>query len=155
MGLLPKANMKQSPLFFPLLFFFIVVVLLAPACTKKTPSPDYPQLLGAWEGMTSQDKQIQFSISNTDEILYVTYYKIMVSFSTGGPQTLNRHISTGIVALNDKNFRISLGNGTYGEAYLDCYFNLVTMALTGSFRIYNPTSPNDYITGFYTAGKTK
>ncbi len=147
--------MKQRSRWFPLFFFSFVLVALTPACEKKSSSPDYPQLLGAWEGVTSQDKQIQFSISNTDEILYVTYYKIVVNFPAGGQQTLQRHISTGIVAMNDKNFRIPLGNGTYGEAYLDGSFNLVTMALTGSFRIYNPAVPNDYATGFYTAGKTK
>jgi len=147
--------MKQRSRRVTLFFFSLIFLALAPACQKKAPSPDYPQLLGAWQGVTYQDKQIQFSISNTDKILYVTHYKIIINFPAGGQQTLQRHVSTGIVALNGTYFKISLGNGTYGEAYLDGSFNLVTMALTGSFRIYNPAVPNDYATGFYTAGKTK
>jgi hypothetical protein len=123
-------------------------------CKKKIPAPDYPQLIGHWTGSTTQDEPFKLSVENFDGTLYITYYKLIVVFNTGGSRNIEQNKPDGITQITDRSFNISTGNGIYGPGYIEGTFNLNTMTLSGTFRIYNSTIQNDYITGFYTAAIT-
>ncbi|MCK9218837.1 MAG: hypothetical protein M0P47_02155 [Bacteroidales bacterium] len=140
------------------IFTFLFLSFLSvffPSCKKEIPSPDYPQLIGIWSGSTSQGQEVKISINNLDGVLYVTYYKLSIAFNSGGQRTIEHYNTDGIASLVNLYFNIPLGTGVYGSGFLNGTFNLTTMVLSGSYRCYNPTDPNDYTDGFYTAALTK
>ncbi len=126
--------------------FFLIT-----ACKKDTEkTPDYPQLIGAWEGQTSQVVPISLSVTNRDGILYISYYKFQVS-TNNGYQSYEQYNSNGIASISSTQFKIILGSGTNGEAYIDGIFNVQNMTLTGNFAVYANGNNIDKFTGSYDA----
>lgn len=146
--------MNQKPLLISGFIILLFLLSFLPGCKKKTPAPDYPQLIGHWAGSTTQDEPFKLSIENFDGTLYITYYRIFVVFNTGGYRNIEQNKPDGIAQITDRYFNIPTGTGIYGPGYIEGTFDLNTMTLSGTFRIYNPSVQNDYITGFYTAAKT-
>jgi hypothetical protein len=132
---------------------FIVVILISTASCKKTETvPDFPELLGTWSGNTSQDGPISFYVDNINGVLFITSYKVKV-YTTSGYQEYQYIKSDGITQVSNKTFRISLGTGTSGPAYLDGTFNTSDMTLSGNFAVYPAGNTVDIITGTYLADK--
>ncbi|MEI7981169.1 MAG: hypothetical protein WCI71_05920 [Bacteroidota bacterium] len=124
-----------------------------PACKKQPPAADYPQLIGRWTGSTTQDQSFRLTVENFDGVLYITYYRLVVVFNTGGSRTLEQNKPDGIARITDRYFNIPMSTGIYGPGYVEGTFNLNTMLLSGTFRVYNPSVKDDFITGFLTAGR--
>jgi hypothetical protein len=137
-------------------FFFIHMLLLlslvALASCKKEESPDYPELIGFWNGTTSQGNPIRFKIENEKGTLYITQYELLVNFGSGS-QTYEHTNNRGIVALSGLHFDLPLGTGSVGPAYIDGNFDYgaTTITLSGTFAVYYPSSSVDMVTGNYTA----
>ena len=131
-----------------------VVIILADGCKKTEPVPDYPQLVGNWEGTTSQGIGINISITTIKGILYVSGYDFSVYTSTGfqSYQWTNMY---GIVSLNGLQFSISLGSGSAGPAFLNGTFNLTNITLDGNFAVYPPGNTTDLTTGYYSCNHVK
>ncbi len=124
------------------------------------PDPDFPQLLGKWEGVTSQGKPIKVGIINFNGVLYVgTYTYSVVNDVVAGGSTMNYDLSasTAVAAVTDTSF-IFRPYGGYSESdYLYGHFDLNTMILKGKFTTAFPTQQGTStvkITGTYTATKT-
>jgi hypothetical protein len=132
-----------------LLVVLAAVTFLCADCKKKEAAPDYPQLMGAWNGETSQSQVIQISVDNFDGVLKLTNLKITVITQTGGTQIIQQYNSDGFTTVNGTYFKYTMGNGLYGPAYVDGTFNLQTMTLNGSFMVYSTTDPNDMVQGTY------
>ena len=138
-----------------IIFTLFVAVLLIPCsgCKKKTePIPDYPQLIGHWEGTTSQGSSIEISINSEEGILVVSLFNLNV-FVPGGHQQYYQHNPSGIVSLTGFQFNIPLASGSSGPAFLDGTFSLNNMTLSGNFAVYASGNPVDKITGNYTCTK--
>jgi len=124
------------------------------------PDPDFPQLLGTWEGVTSQGKPIKVGIINFNGILYVSTYKYsVVNDLVAGGETQNYEVtaSSPVAAVLDTSF-IFRPYGGYSESdYLYGHFDLSTMILKGKFTTAFPIQQGTStvkITGTYTATKT-
>jgi hypothetical protein len=138
---------------FILLSIFITGIFFVSGCKKKEAAPDYPQLMGSWNGETSQAQIIQISVDNFDGQLWLTNLKITVLTQSGGTEMFQKYDSEGFVQVNGTYFKYTLGNGLYGPAYVDGTFNLQTMTLTGNFMVYSSTDPNDMAQGTYIANQ--
>lgn len=127
-------------------------ILLGTGC-KKNKTPDYPDLIGYWQGQTTQGNPISFKIENKKGTLYITQYNLLVTFGSG--QETFQHTNTqGIAKLSGLYFTVSLGQtGSSGPALIDGNFNYgaITITLTGNFSVYYPGSTVDVVTGSYTA----
>jgi len=132
----------------------LLTVFAFQGCKKNTdPGPEYPQLIGRWNGFTSQSQPINIYVDYIDGWFTVYQFNIVVNFNSGGSQTISNFIPEGITGINNKYFSLSLGSGIYGAAFLDGTFDVSNMTLAGTFRIYNPKDPNDATSGFYSALK--
>lgn len=120
---------------------------------KKEETPDYPMLIGYWTGHTSQENTIEFKVENKKGTLYITKYRLVVTYSNGSIQTFESINSRGIVALTGLSFNIPLASGNSGAAYISGNFNLSSQEyrLTGNFAAYYPSSSVDLVTGNYIA----
>jgi len=147
-----------------LLFFAGLFYLSFTSCKNNdsvvVPDPDFPQLLGNWEGVTSQGKPIKIGIINFNGVLYVSTYKYsVVNDITPGGATVNYDLSasTAVSAVIDTSF-IFRPYGGYSETdYLYGHFDIPTMVLKGKFTTAFNTQKNTStikITGTYTALKT-
>jgi len=119
------------------------------SCKKKdTPVPDYPQLIGHWAGTTSQGTAIYFTVDNLQGNLNVTRYDLTVMTMSGYQQykVIN---SNGIAYVTNRYFKIHLGTGSAGEAFIDGNFNVTDLTLEGSFAVYQTGNTNELITGNY------
>jgi hypothetical protein len=132
----------------------ICSLLLLLSC-KKDDTPDYPELIGYWQGLTSQGNPVSLKIENKKGTLYVTKYNLLVTFSSSQSITYERTNAQGIVALSGLYFHLPLGTGNSGAAFIDGTFNYgsTTITLTGNFSVYYPSSTVDVVTGNYTAYK--
>lgn len=122
---------------------------------KKEKTPDYPDLIGYWQGQTSQGNPISFKVENKKGTLYITQYNLLVTFGSG-QQTFQHTNTAGIAALSGLYFTVPLGTtGTSGPAFIDGNFDYgaTTITLTGTFAVYYPGSTVDMVTGNYTAYK--
>jgi hypothetical protein len=139
--------MKKT-VFFAAVVIAGLFIVFQSSCKKDDPVPDFPQLIGSWGGTTSQGASITFYVDNIKGILYVESYKVTVYTSTGYQeyQAIN---STGIAAISNKAFRIPLGTGSSGPAFIDGIFDLTTMTLSGSWAVYAAGNSVDIITGTY------
>ena len=140
--------MKKTSLLISLLV--IVALTTLSACKKKTvPAPDYPQFIGHWAGQTSQGTAIYFTVDNLQGNLNVTRYDLTV-YTQGGIRQFKSINSNGIAYVTNKQFRIPLGTGSAGDAFIDGTFYLTDMTLNGSWAVYEPGNTIDKITGTYT-----
>jgi hypothetical protein len=145
--------MKKTLIIATIMILGMVLVVIS-SCKKSDPIPDYPQLIGAWSGNTSQDGPIYFYIDNIKGTLYITSYNTMIYTSTGY-QNFQSANSNGITAVSGKSFHISLGTGSAGPAFIDGIFNLTDMSLSGNFAAYGSGNNVDIITGTYIANKNQ
>ena len=130
------------------------LLLSSSGCNKKNDAvPDFPQLMGQWEGTTSQGSSIRVNINSEDGVLVVSLYDLNV-FVPGGHQQYYWYIATGIVSLTGVQFSVPLGSGSSGPAFLDGMFSLNNMTLDGNFAVYATGNPVDKITGTYSCTKT-
>lgn len=150
-------------------FFFILCsglfLSLLFSCNKNEeviiPDPDFPQLLGTWQGLTSQGKPISVGIINFNGVLYVATYKYSVvnDIVSGGSTTAyDQSASSPVAAVIDTSF-IFRPYGGYSESdYLYGHFDIQTMILRGKFTTAFKNqlgTATIKITGTYTATKTK
>jgi hypothetical protein len=134
----------------------LLLMLVVPsACKKSAPPPDYPELVGSWSGSTSQSNSISLYVENKDGTLNLISIRFIIFFDGGGQQTLNQYSTEGIASVNNRYFKIPLGTGIYGQAYIDGTFNTGNMTLTGTFKCYNPSNPGDFTSGTFVASKAK
>ena len=110
----------------------LIITSVFSSCKKSDPDPDFPQLIGSWSGNTSQDGPIAFYVDNIKGTLYIMTYKVKIYTSTGY-QYFEYTNSEGIASIYNKTFRISLGTGSSGPAFIDGTFNPADMSLRGSF----------------------
>jgi hypothetical protein len=133
---------------------FLCLLVLTAGC-KKDKTPDYPDLIGYWQGQTSQGNPISFKIENKKGTLYITQYNLLVTFGSG--QETFQHTNTqGIAKLSGLYFTVSLGQtGSLGPTFIDGNFiyGATTITLTGNFSVYYSGSTVDVVTGSYTAYK--
>ena len=134
-------------------FLLIIFILCTTSCKKKSPAPDYPEFMGTWSGSTSQSQIIRISVDNISGTLYVTSIKVILFFDSGGQQTIEQYNTQGLAAVTNRYFKLSLGTGVYGPAYIDGTFDLTTMTVTGTFKAYNPSNPNDFTSGTFVGSK--
>jgi hypothetical protein len=121
---------------------------------KKDKTPDYPDLIGYWQGITSQGNPVSFKVENKKGTLYITKYNLLVTFGSQA-QTFEKTNTGGIVPLTGLYFNIPMGSGNAGPAFIDGNFDYgsTTITLSGTFAIYYPSSTVDLVTGNYTAYK--
>jgi hypothetical protein len=143
--------MKKTTVISTLLTLGLILFVIS-SCKKSDPQPDFPQLIGTWSGNTSQDGPISFYVDNIKGTLYVTSYKIKV-YTSSGYQTYEAVNSEGIASISSKYFRISLGTGTAGPAFIEGTFNTTDMSLNGNFAVYATGNNVDIITGTFIAYK--
>lgn len=138
-------------------FTFVAFFVLASisSCKKTTSAPDYPELIGSWSGSTSQSQVISLYVDNIEGTLYLTSLGFTIFFDTGGQQSLKLYSSEGLTSVNNRYFKYLLGTGIYGQSYVDGTFNTSSMTVTGTFKCYNPSNPNDYTSGTFVASKAK
>lgn len=140
--------MKKQFLLFSLILILALATITSSSCKKKTdPVPDYPQLIGHWAGTTSQGTAILFTVDNLKGNLNVTRYDLTV-LTTGGYQQSRMINSNGIAYVTNKHFKIPLGTGASGEAYIDGNFDVLDMTLEGNFAVYK-SGTSELITGNY------
>ncbi len=129
-----------------------IILTAISSCKKSDPDPDFPQLIGAWSGTTSQDGPIYFYVDNIKGTLYIKSYNTKI-YTSNGYQSLQSTNDAGITAISGKSFRISLGTGSAGPAFIDGNFNLSDMSLSGNFAVYASGNTVDIVTGTYIAYK--
>jgi len=143
--------MKKGFLLLNLIIVLVLTNLTLSSCKKKTdPIPDFPQLIGHWSGTTSSDTQIHLMIDNLKGYLYVTQYDLTI-YGTSGLEHITGGYTYGVAAVTNKQFRIHLGTGSSGEAYIDGTFDTSSMTLYGTYSVYDPGSSIDLISGTYSA----
>jgi hypothetical protein len=136
------------------------------SCTEKTSEPvqpDYPQLVGTWQGTTSQSQPIEIGIMNLNGLLVVNTYKYdVIKYDSGGSSHRTKHYemssSTVITSVVDKYFKFTPYDPLGTTDYLKGTFNDTTMILTGQFSstFAKLTGTGyDVVTGGYTATKVK
>jgi hypothetical protein len=141
--------MKKHLVLIPLFLILTLATVTSSSCKKKTdPVPDYPQLIGHWAGTTSQGTAIRFTVDNLKGNLNVTRYDLTV-MTTGGYQQYRMINSNGIAYVTNRHFRIPLGTGNSGEAFIDGNFDVLDMTLDGNFAVYKTGDNTNIITGNY------
>jgi hypothetical protein len=136
------------------------------SCTEKTSEPvqpDYPQLVGTWQGTTSQSQPIEIGIMNLNGLLVVNTYKYdVIKYDSGGSSHRTKHYemssSTVITSVVDKYFKFTPYDPLGTTDYLKGTFNDTTMILTGQFSATFAKLTGtgyDVVTGGYTATKVK
>ena len=132
----------------------ILINITFSSCKKKeTPLPDYPQLLGTWPGTTSQGTNISLGVTNINGDLYINQYDMMI-YTASGYQELRAGSSAGLARIIGTQFKISLGTGSGGDAYIDGYFDVQDTTLSGNFAVYPSGNTIDLTTGTYYCSKT-
>ena len=135
---------------------FLTLILLTGlfySCSKKeTPVPDFPQLIGNWTGTTSQGNAITLWVNSVNGYLYITSSDLMV-YGPSGNTNYKQYNPNGLAVISNKQFHLTTGSGSSGEAFIDGTFDLNDMSLNGNFAVYPPANTVDRITGTYTAYK--
>jgi len=155
--------MKTHPIL--TISIFVTLTLLLFSCNKSddsTPVVDYPQLIGTWEGTTSQNQPIKIGVLNVGSILVVSNYKYnVIKYDTGSAQRTmvydvpNTTIVTSIV---DKYFKFKPYGGYSYNDYLKGTFDVTNMKLSGRFNTSFPNTTGtktDSVVGSFTAYKVK
>lgn len=129
----------------------LLVFIITSSCKKYSDTPENPELMGNYTGNTNQSKVIELAVDKFEGNLVLTQLKITVLFGEGGQQLIERYNSDGITSVNNRYFKYSLGTGTSGEAFVDGTFNSTSLTVTGTYKVYNPSNPNDFASGTYFA----
>ncbi|MCX6280302.1 MAG: hypothetical protein NT004_19735 [Bacteroidetes bacterium] len=146
------------------IFLGLFIAILSTSCNKKddpTPvQPDYPELIGTWQGTTSQNQLVRFGIFNFNGLLVINTYKFTAlkwdTDTTYRVKTFDFNLSSIITSVVDKYFAfVPQGSFASGD-YLKGTFDVATMKLTGQFKTSFPTPSGasvDYVTGTFTCLK--
>jgi len=142
------------------LFFSIISI----SCKKQedpTPvQPDYPELIGTWQGTTSQNQLIRIGVFNLEGLLIINTFKYDVlkwdTDSTYRVKSFDFPLSTIVTSITDKYFAfVPQGSFATGD-YLKGTFDVAQMKLTGQFKTSFPNSSGtnvEYVTGTYSCVK--
>jgi hypothetical protein len=138
--------------------FFLIIIMITTipfiSCNKKTETPpDFPQLMGGWSGTTSTGNSISFWVNSLDGTLILTTYDLWAYVLPEGLHEYRAGNENGLTSIINKQFKIILGSGSGGQAFIDGTFNINDMSLYGTYAVYSPTNNVDRITGTYTAMK--
>jgi len=122
------------------------------SCKKSNPDPLYPQLIGTYQGTTSQNDTIRMEVENIKGILYITEIKLNYKYSGGGTGSVYKKDSDGLTALIVAYFNLLVGSYPQ-NSIIDGTFNLNSLTVNGSFKIYPSSNPSNPSSGSYTALK--
>jgi hypothetical protein len=149
-----RFNLSRVTILAAVLLLATTMTLLQ-GCKKSQPAVDYPDLIGAWNGSTSQSEVISLSVNYVNGSLWVTSLKITVISNNGARQTIQRYSTDGVVIVPSRSFNLAMGTGTYGPGYIEGTFNPSNNTFTGTFKIYSTADPNDYSSGTFVGSKQK
>lgn len=126
-----------------MVLLFGIVVLVS--CSKKESSdppkePDFPQLIGIWQGTTWQQYPIEISVINVEGVLYLSSYSFAVTRHEGGSSDSANYqmsISTGIAPVLNKQFSLQLLSmaSSFTNDSLTGAFDTGEMILSGSIQV--------------------
>ena len=147
-------------------FFFLLlagmIVLSISSCKKKsseetTPGPDFPQLIGTWTGMTSQNYAITIGVINNGGTLYISQYSYPVVYRQGSVFDsiyYNEYSSTGISPVIGAAFKFKAGSFSTSDS-LSGTFDVKALTLTGKFHTVfsKKKTPEVNVDGTFTAAK--
>jgi len=150
------------------LAFLLILIssgIIFHSCKKSesTPvQPDYPQLIGTWEGLTSQNQSIRLTVIAVSDILVVSTYKYnVIKYDTGSSYRVmeyNVPSSTIVTSIVDKYFKFRPYGGYSYNDYLKGTFDSDSLKLKGRFNTSFPNlsgTATDSVTGSFTALKVK
>ncbi len=148
-----------------LLLFMVLPGIMFLSCKKSDPTPvqpDYPQLIGTWEGLTSQNQPIRLTVTAVTDLLVISTYKYnVIKYDTGSTYRVmeyNYPTSTIVTSIVDKYFKFRPYGGYSYYDYLKGTFDADSLKLKGRFNTSFPTlsgSSTDSVTGSFTALKVK
>ena len=119
-----------------------VLIALGISCKKSSdtpePTPDYPQLIGTWMGMTSGNDTISITIGNVGGYLKVTGYKYAVRYSEGSTSykhSTSQYNSYGFCSAANKTFSFvpAMPMGSAVDT-VNGNFDVNEMTLTGKIK---------------------
>ncbi len=155
----------KTKIAFPLSMLMMVLAILLFSCSKHndtTNQPDFPQLIGTWQGTTSQNQPIRIGILSVGSILVVNTYKYnVIKYDTGSSSqtmTYDVSLSTIVTAVVDKYFNFRPYGGYSYNDYLRGTFDVTAMTLKGRFNTSFPNqagTKTDSVVGSFTAYKVK
>jgi hypothetical protein len=149
-----KTRVMKKNIFTLLILGSCSVLLLTNSCKKSDPDPLYPQLIGSFQGITSQNDTIGMDVGNIKGILYVTMIKLNYTIPGGGKGSVYRMNSDGLTDIPSTFFSIVLDTNPQ-TSFIDGTFNVNNMTVAGTFKIYSISEPDNPSTGNYTAIKIK
>ncbi|MBE0646806.1 MAG: hypothetical protein IH596_03375 [Bacteroidales bacterium] len=142
--------------------FFIMLItvgVLAVSCTKSedpapAPTPKYPQLMGTWQGFTSQNDTVIFIVTNTGATLNLKRYKYGILYqATGIYDKVDADFDNQTIPFATDNM-FAYNNGLSMHDSIIGTFNVADLSLTGTISrefTSRPGSPIVRVT--YTATK--
>ncbi|MCX6278929.1 MAG: hypothetical protein NT004_12670 [Bacteroidetes bacterium] len=133
--------------------------LLAVSCSKSsdnppTPSPKYPELMGSWQGLTSEADTVIIEVNNTGATLNLKRYKYSIVYKTTGIYSRkSADIDNQTIPFATDN-TFAYNNGLSVHDSITGNFNLASMALSGTISREFPDKPGSPIVRVtYTAVK--
>jgi len=148
--------------FLSLLLLFTGMILVSVTSCKKddpepTPEPAFPQLIGTWTGLTSQNYPITIGVINNGGTLYISQYSYPVVYrqgSTFDSVYYNEYSSTGISPVTGTTFKLKAGSFSTSDS-LSGTFDVNALTLTGKFHTVFSTlkAPSVIVDGTFNAGK--
>jgi hypothetical protein len=154
--------MKPNPV--PSVLIILTTAIMLFSCNKKSdttqPQPDYPQLVGSWQGTTSQGLPIKLGVTAVGGILVVSSYKYdVIKYNSGSAnQTMNYDVpgSTIVTSITNRYFGFRPYGGYSYTDYLKGTFDVTAMTLAGRFNTSFPNASGtktDSVTGSFSATK--
>lgn len=144
---------KSATLLFAALLSVMMIIMTS--CKKEDPEPDFPELIGTWDGTTSQNVPISFIVADIKGKLFVTMIDVTYSFAPGDTGTAMRYNSAGLDELDVKSFKVFFEDAATCTDYVDGTFVSDPLGLSGTFYVVNSDDPDHPLTGTYTAAKAK
>jgi hypothetical protein len=144
--------------------FTLLVLFLTVSCNKNEDpvivQPPDPELIGTWQGTTSQGQLIRVGVFNLDGLLIINTYKYDVLLwetdTTYRVKSYDFNLSTIVTSVVDKQFAFNPQGSYTTSDYLTGIFDVAAMKLTGKFKTSfpNTSGTNAYwVTGTYTCTK--
>jgi len=143
--------MKTKIITISLLLIAFLSVFTACKKDKETEQPDYPQLIGTWQGNTWQTYPISISVINVEGQLYISAYQFAVTRIEGGffdSVYYSVSNSAGIAPVVNKQFSLQLFNLASEGDSLWGTFDTGEMILAGDIKTVFESGT---VTGNYSA----
>ncbi len=142
------------------MFFLIFAVSCNKADDPIVILPPNAELIGNWQGTTSQGQPIHVGVFNLDGLLIINTYSYDVlkwdTDSTYRTKSYNFTLSTIVTSVVDGKFAFNPQGSYTTSDYLNGIFDVAAMKLTGKFKTSFPNSTGtsaDWVTGTYTCNK--